>query len=57
MSDQNNSCDLCGLKVEVTGFELKTKRGEKHFCCEGCKGVYQMLNEDELLSDQDDADR
>jgi hypothetical protein len=48
-------CDLCGLPVEIRGFTLKTKEGEKVFCCEGCKGIYQLLNEDQLLpkSDQD----
>jgi hypothetical protein len=55
MTDTKKACDLCGLPVETPGFTLKTKEGDKAFCCEGCKGIYQLLNEDEILpeSDQD----
>jgi hypothetical protein len=49
MSDNKKECDLCGLAVEVDGFELKTIEGGKRFCCEGCKGIYQMLHEDQVL--------
>ena len=51
MSDKKENCDLCGLAVEVSGFELKTKEGDKKFCCEGCKGIFQMLHEDQVLSE------
>ncbi|MEI8209314.1 MAG: heavy metal translocating P-type ATPase metal-binding domain-containing protein [Methylococcales bacterium] len=51
MTDIKKGCDLCGLPVEVFAFTLKTKEGEKLFCCEGCKGIFQLLNEDEILSD------
>ena len=51
MSDKKNICDLCGLVVEVDGFKLKTKDGDKQFCCEGCKGIFQMLHEDQVLSE------
>ena len=50
MSDNNKACDLCGLAVEIAGFELKTTEGDKHFCCEGCKGIYQMLHEEQILA-------
>jgi hypothetical protein len=55
MTNTKRVCDLCGLDVETPGFKLKTKDGEKAFCCEGCKGIYQLLNEDQDLpeSDQD----
>ena len=55
MTDTKKGCDLCGLAVEIPGFTLKTKEGDKAFCCEGCKGIYQLLNEDQILpeSDQD----
>lgn len=43
MTDTKNECDLCGLNVEISGFTLKTKEGDKVFCCEGCKGIYQLL--------------
>ena len=49
MADEKKSCDLCGLPVEIEGFSLLTKAGKKEFCCEGCQGIYQMLNEDEIL--------
>lgn len=54
MSDNKKECDLCGLAVEVEGFELKTTEGEKDFCCEGCKGIYQMLHEDQILEETAD---
>lgn len=54
MSDKKEVCDLCGLAVEVKGFKLKTKEGEKKFCCEGCKGIFQMLHEDQVLSESTD---
>lgn len=49
MSDNKKECDLCGLAVEVEGFELITTEGDKKFCCEGCKGIYQMLHEEQIL--------
>ena len=52
MSDEKKQCDLCNLTVEVAGFELKTLEGNKQFCCEGCKGIYQMLHEDSILPDE-----
>lgn len=51
MSDNKKECDLCGLAVEVEGFELKTTEGDKGFCCEGCKGIYQMLHEEQILEE------
>ena len=54
MSDKKQNCDLCGLVVEVSGFKLKTKGGDKQFCCEGCKGIFQMLHEDQVLSESID---
>ncbi len=53
MSDNKKNCDLCGLVVEVDGFRLLTKEGDKVFCCEGCKGIYEMLNEDDVLVESD----
>lgn len=55
MSDNKQQCDLCGLEVEVDGFQLKTIDGEKRFCCEGCKGIYQMLHEDQVVSENLDS--
>jgi len=52
MSDKKKDCDLCGLAVEVKGFELETKEGGKKFCCEGCKGIFQMLHEDQIITEK-----
>lgn len=49
MTENKKECDLCGLAIEVEGFELKTTEGDKRFCCEGCKGIYHMLHEDQVL--------
>ena len=49
MSENKKACDLCGLAVEIEGFKLETTEGDKHFCCEGCKGIYQMLHEEQVL--------
>lgn len=52
--NKKEECDLCGLKIEVSGFNVKTQQGDKHFCCEGCMGIFQMLSEDDVLTDQND---
>lgn len=54
--NDNKNCDLCGLVVEVGDFRLHTKEGDKEFCCEGCKGIYEMLHEDEVLTESDEPD-
>ena len=51
MSETKKTCDLCGLTVEVSGFTLKTKEGDKAFCCEGCLGIYQMLHGDQVTTE------
>jgi len=51
MSDKKKECDLCGLAVEIEGFQLQTIEGEKRFCCEGCKGIYHMLHEEQILEE------
>ncbi len=56
MSDKKEICDLCGLVVEVNGFKLKTKEGDKEFCCEGCKGIFQMLHDDQVLAELTEKD-
>jgi hypothetical protein len=37
-------CDLCGLPVEGPPCTLRTPEGRKVFCCDGCKGIYQILH-------------
>lgn len=41
----NPPCDLCGLDTGLKPFPLPTPAGEKLFCCEGCRGIYQMLHQ------------
>ena len=53
MSDVKKVCDLCGLPIKILGFTLKTTVGEKVFCCEGCKAIYQLLNEPAPHADPD----
>ncbi|MFM8442313.1 MAG: heavy metal translocating P-type ATPase metal-binding domain-containing protein [Methylococcus sp.] len=51
MSEEQKLCDLCQLPIEVAGYDLVTTVGPKHFCCEGCQGIYRMLHEDEILAE------
>jgi Putative metal-binding domain of cation transport ATPase len=53
--ESKKECDLCGLTVEISGFTLKTQEGDKLFCCEGCKGIYQMLHAAQILPENEDA--
>jgi hypothetical protein len=57
MSEIKKTCDLCGLAVEVPNFTLKTKEGDKAFCCEGCLGIYQMLHEDQIMNEPNESDK
>lgn len=45
MSDPNRPCDLCALAVGVKPFVLPTPERTFEFCCEGCKGIYEMLHQ------------
>ena len=56
MTDTNKACDLCGLTVEVSGFTLKINEGLKMFCCEGCKSIFQLLNEEQLIPETSQSD-
>lgn len=44
MSD-NRACDLCSLDVGVKPFVLNTPEKQYQFCCEGCRGIYEMLHD------------
>lgn len=43
--DPKAPCDLCSLPVGVQPFSLATAEKTLLFCCEGCKGIYQMLHQ------------
>lgn len=45
MTDPKKPCDLCSLPIGVTPFSLAVAGRTLDFCCEGCLGIYQMLNE------------
>lgn len=38
-------CDLCGLDCGIKPFALPMPDKTLQFCCEGCKGIYEMLHE------------
>ena len=41
----NQACDLCVLDVGVKPFVLHTPDKQYQFCCEGCRGIYEMLHD------------
>ena len=55
MNDTIKHCDLCRLPIEVPGFDLLTTEGPKQFCCEGCLGIYRMLNEESIVEASETA--
>ncbi|MCX7066387.1 MAG: heavy metal translocating P-type ATPase metal-binding domain-containing protein [Methylococcales bacterium] len=44
-------CTLCGLAVEIEGFSVTTQKGHQRFCCAGCLSIYQLLNDDDIIHD------
>ncbi len=38
-------CDLCGLDVGIKPFVLNSPEKQYQFCCEGCRGIYEMLHD------------
>jgi hypothetical protein len=44
MSD-SKACDLCGLDVGIKPFVLNAPEKQFQFCCEGCRGIYEMLHD------------
>jgi hypothetical protein len=43
--DPKAPCDLCSLPVGPKPFSLALPEKKLAFCCEGCKGIYQMLHQ------------
>ena len=56
MSESTQLCDLCQLPIEAPDYNLNTTSGEKHFCCEGCQGIYRMLHEADIVADKAGSD-
>ncbi len=46
------ACDLCGLDVGNKPFVLKAAERSLQFCCEGCRGIFQMLHDIKEIPDQ-----
>jgi hypothetical protein len=42
---ENRACDLCSLDVGLKPFVLNTPEKQYQFCCEGCRGIYEMLHD------------
>ena len=42
---KNRACDLCSLDVGLKPFVLNTPEKQYQFCCEGCRGIYEMLHD------------
>jgi hypothetical protein len=38
-------CDLCSLDCGNKPFDLVTREKTLQFCCEGCRGIYEMLHD------------
>lgn len=43
--NDNRACDLCGLDIGVKPFVLNSAERQYRFCCEGCRGIYEMLHD------------
>jgi hypothetical protein len=54
---KNDTCDLCGLPIGAVPYTLRTVTEQtRQFCCDGCKGIYQMLHEDQVVDDDGTAE-
>jgi hypothetical protein len=42
---KEQACDLCSLPVPPLGPHLALGDRELVFCCESCRGIWQMLNQ------------
>ena len=45
MNNPDKPCDLCSLPGGVKPFTLAVPGRMLEFCCEGCRGIYEMLHE------------
>lgn len=42
---ERKACDLCGLNVGAKPFVLNGPEHRYEFCCEGCRGIFEMLHD------------
>lgn len=47
---EKEPCALCGLDIEQVSV-LRTRDTVLKFCCEGCLGIYQLVNDVEPVED------
>lgn len=45
MSEAAGVCALCGLDLGKHPLPLPWRGALLQFCCEGCRGIYQMLHD------------
>jgi hypothetical protein len=50
VSAAKEPCALCGLDIEQETV-LRTAGGVMRFCCEGCLGIYRLVNDVEAEED------
>ncbi len=48
VSPGQDSCYHCGLPVESDAFRLQNGSEELHFCCNGCKNAYLLIQQEGL---------
>lgn len=51
MSDAERPCELCQLPVGLKPFLLRAPAKTYAFCCEGCRGIYEMLHQIKEMPD------
>lgn len=49
MVETQETCALCGLKIDGPPVVQTFDGEEKHFCCQGCARVYQVAYDNDLL--------
>lgn len=52
--NESKACDLCSLDVGNQPFLLNTPDKQYQFCCEGCRGIYEMLHDIKEMPVQND---
>lgn len=45
MSEAREACALCGLDIETEVVLRLREGGTVKFCCEGCLGIYRLVND------------
>jgi hypothetical protein len=57
VTTEPQGCDLCGLPVPRKAYHAKTADGERTFCCEGCLGIWAMLNGEDADPAAEETDK